>query len=156
MRKIRPVVISAEAALRRGWRLRRIAIQPAFDVVMIRLAVPKQSGEGLALHVDGISAHTFAFEAHIEFVRFLFSLLEDAVEVRVENLGRRDARWQPLIGEQQPLRDASAGWNFQLEMCGYFRPRLRGIHRVEHAVDNVIIDPVLYVLSSVLRIEQAL
>ena len=116
--QMRPLVVTAVRRSARRRRLERIAFEPAWDVVMVKLLAPDHAGEGLALHLPGVVVVELVLQATVKLVGFArraSTLSSNSVERPLEE----------LIGQTQAHAPAARG-HIQYVVEGCLRPAVRG------------------------------
>src|SRR5258707_12792893 len=81
---VRPAGVEPEPPPRTGRRLGRIALGPPGHVLVIALLAPDQAGESLALHEPRVVADSLRRSLAVEFIGFLFPLVEPRLKRRSE------------------------------------------------------------------------
>ncbi len=84
---VHPAGVATGAALRRRRRLRRVAVEPALDVVAVELLAPDHPGERLAGDQALVVVDTGRDHLGVELVGLSASLVEDLVERRRRTRG---------------------------------------------------------------------
>ena len=146
-----PLVIAPGEALRRRRRLRRIALKPLPDDVVIKLLAPEETGISLAHDVARFAAGSVRRNRTVKLVRLRLPPGDDAIE-KCERIGRRLAS----VREPQPNDSRLARRNFKHIMRREFRPRSRAIYCFLAAADDVLVKSVFHVTHPVVVIEEAL
>jgi hypothetical protein len=149
-----PGVAPAAPARRGGW-LGGVTIQPAADVVVVKLLAPQQPGEGLAHHHRLVGASRFGGEFGVELVGLGPALLDDLVEVAAERSRRAllPASRSACRPQPQPQLGGFAGRDRQAVPERALGPALIGVDG-GRAADHMIVDPVLRVRRGWSRTEQ--
>src|ERR1700733_8441324 len=143
--QVRPFMIAPELPARIGRRLRRIALEPAVNVIVIALLPPYQSGESLALHESRVVADSFRRSLAVEFIGFLFAFVKPRFKSRSEIIFRRQKRIARIaIHQPQSNRPTFPRWNIRREMPGGFRSLHLGIHSPALALDYITMKGVLH------------
>ncbi len=141
-----PARVPAAEARGRGRRLRRIAVEPAGDVVRVELLAPQHPGERLTEHERLVGRRIGGRELLVELVGLREPCRDDVVEARPGISGRRR---RP---ESHPDRGGRAGCHRHSMPERRLRPRLPADGR--GTGDDVIVDPVLRELDGGGRPEQ--
>ena len=133
------VVATVEALTGRLW-LARIAVQPLFDHVMVKLFVPEETGQGLALNRAILFVQSFWRKLGVKLVCFRPPQFEHRIEI-----GERfSARFIKVARQPQSHRNCFACRNVELVVRTRFCPELRRIDDVDLALDDTIVDRILH------------
>jgi len=143
-----PGRVPARPSLRRGWRLRRVTVQPALDVVAVELLAPDHPRERLTGDEPLVLARGGRDHLAVELVRLGAARREDLVEPGAER-GRRRRRPQPHAHHLRLPR-----LDLQAVPGGGLGPRAVGVDR-RRPGDHSVVDAVLRERGRVRRPEHA-
>src|SRR5262245_41970884 len=105
------------------WRITRVAIEPQFNAIMVKLFAPQQSSERLPLHSPGIFTQIGSLHHRVKLIRLFYALLKNRIKVFKRCFKRR-------VGEAYLQRKGFAGRENLLKMSGSFCPFLRRVDAV--------------------------